>query len=744
MDSSKNTNTINKLLAVLNLLFGGFSLTIGLIGLFGYAGIKELSYTLFVFRIGNDISPFSISPLIIISLFFIIFSFVAFGAGFSFIKEETSAVKKSRLASILFLILFLANTIFSVVAIFNMNLIDIRKSGNNNLTSNNIIMSKVESAVLKKKNDTIKFNKQGLTLPELNTTNQYTQWLIIPMKVKEEIFKTEILAKLTDDNVKKLFERNYEYDTSERVYYFISDKDDLENSNKLKEQAKKIFGNTKLFSDSQGFVKIDKKKYEEIKGSDSDLKSFIDNNYEYVKSEDAYLIKDLYNKIIIELIDIGYLNGFRVDTLIPDSTLTEIPNTLFYLDPIGKDKWEIAYILQNDENSSMHYAKYYLFTNKYDLISEDEIKSKTEHKYEFELNKGETVYLKVDSYENENLRENKIFWKLYVNQDGTLERNGKEISQETKRQLGKDLQIIDMQKQGENKLKITVGFEADDEINTDLKLYNLDPEKAKRKILPRAPYMQKIVFDAQRDGVYQLEVTYDKALPFSLPFYIFIFIVTLVVPLLILLLTLSSTVREWVHNNKDNYRPSPRPDVLSQITGLNILLVPLQILLATTYLESILQHQPQKMVLFIIPVIQFPSQLVWVILGLIGVLIIVNSIIGLISSYSIMSYSGRSKFLIKSFSSIAIILLLVAFILKIHSLNAIPNSTWTGIQALYNGINPSLNYIPAQKHLFAIFIFASNLAFTGILLIYPLYIRSKIKGENIKNYLDELKEKESK
>ncbi len=676
MDSSKNTNTINKLLGVLNLLFGGFSLTIGLIGLFGYAGIKELSYTLFYFYIGNDISPFSINPLVIISLFYIIFSFIAFGAGFSFIKQEHSAVKKSKLVSIVFLILFVLNTTFSIIAIIDMNLINLRKYGQNELMTKDIIMSKVESSVLKKLNDTVKFDKQGLTLPDFDITKEFTRWMITPKNIKKEIFEDDILAKLDEDK-KELFENNYEFDNSDRVYYFIPNEKDPEK-----------------------------------------------------------LIK-LENKIIDELINIGFLNKFRVDTLNPSSTINQVPDTLFYLEMIDKDEWEVAYILEN-EKESMYYAKYYLFINKYDFIGDKKTESKKEHKYDVTVDKGETIYIKIDSYHNENLRENKVFWKLFVNQDGWLEKDGKEIPKDIEKEIGNNVQILKIKETNSNQLNLTIGWTTDEKINSDLKIYKLNPDNARRKILPRAPYMQKIQFNAKRDGIYRLVVTYDKALPFNFPFYLFIFIINLIVPLLILILINSSSVKEWL--SQEQIR-SDRPDVLSQIAGLNILLVPLQIWLSLGYLDSILHHQPQTSVPFIVSFIQIPSQIIWVALGIIGMLIIANSIIGLFSGYSLMSYSGKSKALLKSFSLTAIILLLLAFLFKIHSLNAIPNTNWTGIQALYNGINPSFNYLPVQKHLFAIFIFASNLAFIGVLLIYPLYIRSKIKGENIKNYFEELKEK---
>lgn len=638
MSSDKKTPTANKIIAILNLLFGGSALAVSIIGIFGYGGmldepVKQVPTML---------------PLLIISILSLIVSFVGIGAGFSLIKGEKSGIVKSRNSAIVFLVLFVFYVVFGYFALTELNVIGNTERGNHLVGTVNHLTSEIESEVLKQKLSDIRFNKKTDDFKKLDNVDDFTRWMITPMRVKEDIFKDEIL-KLANKNDQNFLNKKYKYIKNDRVY------------------------------------KLDKSTSVEDK-----------------------------KKIIDILLSIGYLRDYRIDTVVDSATISSIPY-LFYLDPqIEENSWKIAYILKNEEEQN---AKYYMNITPHKLIKKMEVPSKKNQGVDISLKKGENAVIKIDEIDEYGVKTNLLFSNIYVNEGLALEIEGKELINYPDT-VSSEPVVTNTKKSG-NELEISYKWISDSSLPVEVSIYKRDTENMYNKQMGRHDFLHKLELESGRDGVFSILVTYDKALPFSLISYILIFVITCLYCIFILLLTRSSSVKEWLESENTMVK---RPEDLSQIAGLNCFIFPFIILLALSNLNGI----------------EASPHFVFTLSGIIGIIIVIIGLIGLTASYSIISNNRSQKMLLNLYSYAGIIIVLINMVVNFFRTNFTPQTLQDAIELLYKGINPSINYKPIPSNLNAIFIAAGIIFFSGLLIIYPLYLRGRLKSENINDYFHEL------
>ncbi|MFW5799619.1 MAG: hypothetical protein ACOCV8_02290, partial [Spirochaetota bacterium] len=348
------------------------------------------------------------------------------------------------------------------------------------------------------------------------------------------------------------------------------------------------------------------------------------------------------------------------------------------------------------------------------------LEDKEHHIYNIDIKKGDTIYIKADQYRNYDLKNNLLFTKLHVNQDNILEQDDKERT-EFSEIVTDDPTITGINKTSEG-ITVTVEWNAESEKTSELSIYDEKLESIFDEVLDVYSFLFKTSFEAEREGVYDLTVSYSKPLPFSLIAIIIIIALSLIYPIVILILINRPAVKAWIETEEE---VSNRPDILSQITGLNILLFSFVIWLSIGNLNGFLPSPHWTFNL----------------LGLIGIVLILVAAIGIMASVALMNYHKSSKTLLKSYSYIGIIVLLINMVVNFIVNNFIPQDLNAAVDLLYNGIFPSLYYIPRASTMRAIIVAAGIVCGTGILIIYPLYIRSKLKSENISDYLEELKGK---
>lgn len=638
MSSANKIPFANRILTMLNLIFGGAGVIIGIIGIVGYASFIGESYLTI--------------PNLIVSILFLIFGFIAIGSGFSFIKGEKIALSKTKRTGILFLILFVLNTIFSFLTLNEFNVITETKEGSKSAVSSPLLLvSEQENFVISRKLSDIRFDEQKGELDKFTSVKDIVRWMITPMRVKKAEFEFEILDKIKPEQ-KSFIESLYTYDQNERVYL---------------------------------------------------LKSGTTNSQK--------------EKIIEILISMGYLRDYRIDRIKQDTPVSDIP-VLLYMKDIEGDRWNVAYAWINKEDPN---AQYYLNLKKYELKEEmgsDGITNK--HFYSFEIPQGSTVYIKIDRVMPYEIRNNLIFSKLHVNKDNNLEQDDREKTKFSGL-ITSEPTITNIQKTGSS-IILNVEWESEDEYYSELKLYSDNKELIHSEIEKEHSFIHKMTFDVDRDTVYDLEITYDRSLPFSLIMYILIAVLGLIYPILILIMSNTASVKEWASGEEIIIA---RPEGLTQIIGLNIVLLPFQIWLALGYLNGFFPSPPEQIWYFIS--------------GIIGVAIIFNSIIGVLAAYYLMGNRKLSKLLLKLFAYIFIIILLVNVVISFIIANQVPASFWEAVELLYDGAFASSNYIPRETHTNAMMVAAGIVFSTLLILIYPLYIKGQLKGENTKEYLNNLK-----
>ncbi len=771
MSNPNKSPFIIKLLALLALIFGGAGLTVGLIGLTGYSGLY--SDTLFNISIGSLTIKFSkMLPLVILSIFYFIFSLVSLGAGFSFVKGQRVAVKKTRTTAILFLIMFVFYLIFGLIVLSDYNMLGEANRGLQRLPSKNIIVPNIESSLISRKKSDIRFDDYYNQEPNFETSQDIVRWLITPMRVKTSDFKDDILEKIKDNNKRKLIQDSYTEEPYDNVYILNQDINkqrmdeiisilseiDYIDKNRVKiitENNITITDTPTLFyleasdvdenswniayalmnnitdnPDMQGArYYINLRKYEEIETYtentfnrytykialyDTDTEVYID-----ALNQDNENIEIPIKSISVDQNGTLIVDGVIFNNIADEDKITETPSITDYqaIEDENTREYTITITWDREINSEgIEELDTYTINEEEERETYRNVYSSDEYlnKFTIDVMDGKAIYVRIDDVNN-NIKTILNFMKLSTKQLDVLKESlEKNITNEPTLYSINDIS---------DGLRVNIIWKSDDTRESNLVTYrDLDESKETiTKSYPRHDFMHKFDFVLDRNGTYLMDVSYDKALPFSFIGYLLIFVLGLLYPIILLLIINNKKVKEWEKSEEIAFEG---PDGLTQMAGINILLLPLMIWLSSIYIDD------------------FAPSPHWIfgIMGIIGILYIVSALIGVASGYALMSRSGSTGSLMKTFTYGLIFLLLATVVVSLITASNIPKNLWPAVELLYQGDFPSINYIPRASNVTAIIIFAGILFSNFILIIYPLfYLRGRLKGENVKNYLKELK-----
>ncbi len=797
MANPKKSPFIIKLLALLTLLFGGAGIVIGLIGLFGYTSI--INETLFSFQIGTEVIKISkMLPMIIISIFYFIFSLVSIGAGFSYVRGEHVSVKKTKTTAILFLILFGLHLLFGLILLNDFNMIGEDKEGIKDLLlqDSNILVSEMESELIRLKRYDINLS-ESIKGPDFNNTSDIVRWLITPMKVKKSDFEFYILDKIKNKEYLNFIKENYSEENNNYILKEEATNEDMDqiisilidigylderriniikenNLNNLSDTPSDFYMETidkdtwniayalvnnildkpdmkhvRYYINLRKYQRIDEELMEEtfrrysyqITLYDTETTIYIDGINNNDETEElpfkSITINDV-GELIVDgewFTDLAYEGSIKDTPSITDFQAIEDEDSTQYTITIIWDKELGArgieeldiYTLSKEEGTETEGEE---TTEPQKEEYRRGVSSSEEliNRFIVDVKENNPIHVKIDKVENK-LKTNLYFEKLSVKQ---IKYNLKyeRINLDDEKFITNEPKIYYTENMP-NGLRLYILWKSeikdpkDKEISTMSVYKDLEEsEDSITKIYPRRDFMHKFEFELDRDGVYYMDVSYDKALPFTLIAYILIFVLGLLFPVTILILINTNSVKNWLKEEEIEFKG---PQVLTQIAGINIMLLPLITWLSTIYIDD---FAPSPHFTFNI-------------MGIIGIIYIVLGIIGVMSGYAIMSKSRNTKTLLKTYTYGLIYLILATTIFTLITTSFTPKTLWPAVELLYNNQYPSINYFPTASHITAIFIFAGIIFSNFIIILYPFFnLRKKIKGENIKNYLNELQNSE--